>query len=594
MKTLNIMLKRALAIIAVLLYMSCSKSFLEPKPQSFFTPENVFVNKEGYETLLITMRKDLNREHTGQKNFLAHQWAASEAGIPWLQMDFTRLTPNTDAYQQFVNQINDIFEMVRNANTIISRIDDIEWSDASERNRILAEALWHRSYWYYRLVGSYGDLPFVQEEVRGARVDFNTHSRWAILDKIQEDMEFVVDWLPVSAAAGVPTKGAADHLITKIYLANLEFEKAVESASRVIDGPYALMTSRFGEEASESHKNVIWDLHRPDNKNLAQNRETILAFVDRWEAPPEARSPGLFTMRIYHTAFYNNFVAKDKDGGLGFVDRGPLYDSLGRGNPDVALSDYHSYKIWEHGNFDYKTTPDLRRADVNWWDRDELFYNNPASSQYGEPLDPQNLDDPNEYWARVFAMPFYKTYVPNKPDQSGQPMGSNGDWYIFRLAETYLLRAEAQFWLGRAELAASDINRVRERANAPLISGGDVTIDFIFDERARELFAEEPRQNELNRVSYILAARNEMGYSLANLHQNNWFYDRVRNLNNFYDHFNDLNFLGQSPRIEPYHFQWPIDDNIITANTLGRINQNKGYVGSESNTPPLEKVDPSR
>lgn len=592
MSSINKFRKTLLAfLVLVSLLYACSKSFLEPEPLSFFTPENVFVNSEGYVALLITMRKDLAREQTGQKNFLAHQWAASEAGVPWLQMDFTRLTPNTDTYQQFVNQINDIFEMVRNANTIINRIDDIEWGSEAERNQILGEALWHRSYWYYRLIGSYGDLPFMQEEVQGARVDFNTHSRWAILDRLQTDMEFAVQWMPVSTRAGIPSKGAGNHLLTKIYLANMEFEKAAQSATDVINGPYALMNERFGIDAADPEKNVLWDLHRPENKNITQNRETILAFVDRWEAPQEARSPGLFTMRVYNCAWYNTAVGKDRDGNLGMIDSGPLYDSLGRGNPDVALSDYHSYTIWDDGQYNSKTTPDLRRADINWWDRDELFYNNPLSSQYGEPFDPQNMDNPNDYWARIYDMPFYKTYVPNKPDQAGQPMGSNGDWYLFRLAETFLLRAEAYYWLGQPDLAARDINAVRSRANALPISAADVTMDFIFDERARELFAEEPRQNELNRVSYILAARNEQGYSLATIHENNWFYDRVRNLNNFYDRQADLIFLGQSPRIEPYHFQWPIDDNIITANTLGRINQNRGYVGSENNLPPLEVIE---
>ncbi len=582
----------ALLISATLsLITSCSKSFLAPEPLSFFTPENVFVDPQGYRSLLITMRKDLSREQTGQKNFLAHQWAASEAGVPWLQMDFTRLTPNSDTYQQFVNQINDIFEMVRNANTIISRIDAIEWTDENDRNVILAEALWHRAYWYYRLIGNYGDLPFMNEEISGARVDFKTHSRWAILDKIQSDLEFAVPLMPVSGQPGVPTRGAGNHLLAKVYLANMAFDRAVAAATDVINGPYALMYERFGIDADDPAKNVLWDLHRPENKNLAQNRETILAFVDRWEAPLAARSPGLFTMRVYHAAFYNNTLAKDKDGNLGMVDRGPLYDSLGRGNPDVALSDYHSYDIWEEQGFNSTNTPDLRRADINWWDRDEFFYNNPASSQFGEPFDPQNMDNPNEYWARIFAMPFYKTYVPNKPDQLGQPFGSNGDWYLFRLAETYLLRAEAYLWLGQPDQAAQDINVVRQRANAVPITSAQVTIDYIFDERARELFAEEPRQNELNRVSYILAARNERGYSLANIHEKNWFYDRVRGLNDFYEHFGEVVQLGQSPRILPYHFQWPIDDNIITANTLGRINQNKGYVGAELNQPPLEVVE---
>ncbi|MEX2568676.1 MAG: RagB/SusD family nutrient uptake outer membrane protein [Cyclobacteriaceae bacterium] len=569
---------------------ACNEDFLEPQPLSFFTTDNVFVDRAGYEAVLVTMRKDLTREQTAQKNFMAHQWAASEAGVPWLQMDFTALTPNSDRYQQFVTQINDIFEMVKNANVVISRIDDLEWADEADRNEILAEAYWHRSYWYYRLIGNYGDLPFLKEEVRGARLDFQSHSRWAILDQIQADMEFAVQHMPVSAAPGIPTKGAGDHLLSKIYLANMEFDQAIVAASRVIDGPYALMTSRFGVEADDPAKNVIWDLHRHANKNSGENTENILSFVDRWEAPPTARTPGLFTMRVYHSAFYQAFF-KDKDGNRGTMDSGPMYDSLGRGNPDVALSEWHSYTIWEEGNFDYTNTPDLRRADINWIDRDEVYYNNPASSQYGEPIERENMDIPTEYWARIFAMPFYKTYSPNASDQTSIPMGSNGDWYIYRLAETYLLRAEAYYWQGDLASAAMDLNTVRQRANAPAISPGDVTIDFIFDERARELFAEEPRQNELNRVSYIMAARNEGGYSLETLHEKNWFYDRVRNLNNFYDRTDEIIVIGQRPRIMPHHFQWPIDDDMVNSNTLGRINQNLGYTGSANNVPPLEVIE---
>lgn len=585
-------IQSTLIIAATWLFLlSCSEDFLTPKPLSFFTANNVYINKAGFEAVLVTMRKDLTREQTAQKNFLAHQWAASEAGVPWLQMDFTNLTPNSDRYQQFVTQINDIYAMVKNANVVIGRIDDIEWDDETERNQILAEALWHRSYWYYRLIGNYGDIPFVGEEVKGAKLDYKTHSRWAILNKIQEDMEFAAEWMREEAVPGIPTKGAANHLLAKIYLANLKFDEAIAAATLVINGPYALMTDRFGQDANDPEKNVIWDLHRPGNKNLAANTETILAFVDRYEAPEAARTSGLFTMRVYHPQWFSSFNGRDRTGSRGMIESGPVYAFLGRGNPDVALSDWHSYDIWEGSTYNWQTTTDLRRSDVNWHDRDEYLYNNPQSVQYGEPLDPDNLSIPGQYWARIYPVPVYKTFVPNHPDQSGQPFGGNGDWYIFRLAETYLLRAEAYFWKNELELAANDINVVRQRANASQIAAGDVTIDFIFDERARELFAESPRQNELNRVSYILAALNRDGYSLDNLAERNWFYDRVRNLNQFYDRAAEVNILGASPHIEPYHFQWPIDDSIINSNTLGRINQNKGYTGASANVPALEQIE---
>ncbi|RIH63753.1 RagB/SusD family nutrient uptake outer membrane protein [Mariniphaga sediminis] len=579
------------SLLLILISISCSDDFLKPEPLSFYSPENIFVNREGFESLLITLRKDLRQENTEQKNFLAHQYAASEIGVPWLQMDFRQLTPTTDQYQQFVNQINTIFSIVKNSNTIISRIDNIEWENESDRNEILAEALWHRSYWYYRLVGNYGDLPFVKEEVTNAKLDYKTHSRWAILEKMQEDMEWAVQWLPESAVKGAPTKGAGNHLLTKIYLANLEFDKAIGSATEVINGPYALMENRFGQDKDDQLKNVIWDLHRPKNRNLDENTETILAFIDRYEAPDGARSGGTYTMRVYNCSWWHTNNGKDSEGNRGFIDNGALYDSLGRGNPDVALSDYHSYEIWkEYGN-DYKNTPDLRRADINWYDVEELRYNNPNSVDYGKVWDKNNMDIPGEYWARFYSMPFYKTYVPNHPDQEGRPMGSNGDWYIFRLAETFLLRAEAYYWKGELGLAADDINEVRKRAEAIPISSADVTIDYIFDERARELFLEEPRQNELNRVSYILAKLNRDGYSLDNIHEKNWFFDRVISLNTFYLRADEVSILGWHPYIEPHNFQWPIDDNLINANTLGRINQNKGYVGSERNEPPLEVIE---
>jgi hypothetical protein len=42
--------------------------------------------------------------------------------------------------------------------------------------------------------------------------------------------------------------------------------------------------------------------------------------------------------------------------------------------------------------------------------------------------------------------------------------------------------------------------------------------------------------------------------------------------------------------MSPYHVLWPIPADAIRANTLGHINQNKGYNGSESNILPLDKI----
>src|SRR5699024_3492895 len=192
-------------------------------------------------------------------------------------------------------------------------------------------------------------------------LDFVTYSRWTILDKLESDLKFAVQWLPDNAPSGAISKGAGCMLLAKVALANLDFDKAIKAASRVINGSYALMTQRFGIDAGDPAKNVIWDLHRPRNMNSSQNKETILATVDRFEAPAEAKTDGTYTMRLYNCAFYNA-VVKDSQGKHGTMDAGGEYDSLGRGNADVRLDYFYQYSLWSYKNQNWDNTTDLRRS----------------------------------------------------------------------------------------------------------------------------------------------------------------------------------------------------------------------------------------
>ncbi len=579
--------KILLIILTIGLFISCSDDWLKPDPKSFYTPENVFVDKEGFESLLITMRRDLRSEHTGNLNYLVAEYATSDLGSPWSQLDFYNLTPNSSRYYPFLTFFTDVYGYIKNANVLISRIDDIEWSNEDDRNSILAEGLWFRAYWYYRLINTYGDVPFINEEITSPKLDFYTHSRWAILDKIEEDMEFAVQWLPENVGPGGVSRGAGEHLLTKIYLANLDYDKAIEASSKVINGPYELMTERFGVDAADPVRNLLWDLHRPKNFNITANTENILATVDRFEAPADARTTGLFTMRMYHPQWFQ-IQTLDSEGKPGMVASGPQYDSLGRGNCNVRLTDFYQYHVWSYKGQTWEDTQDLRRADINWIDIHEIMYNNPASVDYGKPVQIEYLANPIDTFKHIYAMPWYITNVPND-DPNAMPAGGHGDWYVFRLAETYLLRAEAYFWKGQLDLAAADINKVRARANAIPISSSEVTIDFIMDERARELFAEEPRHSELVRVSYILAKSNKDGYSLSSFSDKNYYYDRVMRHNKTYEQKIDL--LNNVANMAPFHALWAIPDNVITANTMGVINQNTGYDGADRNQPPLEVIE---
>ena len=579
-----------LLFLLLLLQVSCSEERLEPKPLSFLTPENVYVDQAGLEAILYTLRKNLTYETTGWGHPIAGEYAASDLAVPTYAADFTRLTPSYGYRFQYLELFTQAYEFIKNANVLISRIDNIEWEDPEVRDRLLAEAYWHRAYWYYRLVHSYGDVPWSGEELSGAKLDFQTYSRTAILEKIKEDLMFSAENLNVTPVIpGEVPQGAANHLLTKVHLALTNFDKAIEVATKVIEGPYELVTERFGIDADNPDYNVIWDLHRYQNIHNPQNTETIYATVDRPGAPPEAWSDGVYASRNYTPSYWK---VLDAAGNRACNWSTPAGDTLGIGNGDVRLNQFYQYGLWENKTSTWDETPDLRRADANWVEMGDVIAEittcDPTSPNFGEPLTKElygSLADTTDTW---WSWPQYITYVPSP--NSRLPVGGQADWYVFRLAETYLLRAEAYFWKGQLGQAASDINMVRERAGAELITADDVTIDLIFDERARELFAEAPRHSEMVRVSYIMANLGRNGYSLGNFSQNNWYYDRVMEYNNLY-HPPKLQWYGNTATIEPYHVLWPIPQSVITANTLGTINQNIGYDGAENNVPPIENIE---
>lgn len=593
----RITINHTFLFIAIVAAMSCSEDWLKPDPLSVYAPENVFIDEAGFEAGLVTCRKEMNAENHGDLNPTALDHMASDLAVPLTDADWRRMTPNSWAptgqsiLYSLVNNLPKYYGFIKNANTIISRIDDVQWEDESVKNRILAEAYWFRAYWYYRLVNTYGDVPWEGQEVQGAKLDYRTTSRSAILAKIQQDLEFSLQWLPdVKDQNGRITKGAVNHLLTKVYLANAEFDKAITAATAIINGPYALMNTRFGSYASDASRNIMWDLHRVENVNNPANTETIYATYDRADASPETwySNPGTFSMWLYNPSYWK---VQDSQGQRATNWNSPVGDTLGNGNGYTRTTDFWHYKIWEDATYTWETTPDLRRADKNWIEMGdqeaEIITARVASPNFGQPLSKKyfgSLADTMDTW---FSFPIYKTYTPTP--NFNLPRGGQGDKYIFRLAETYLLRAEAYYWKGETGLAADDINKVRGRAQAPLISAADVTIDYIFDERARELYTEEPRHTEMVRVSFIFAKLNRDGYSLATISSSNWFYDRVMRVNYFFSPPR-YSFRGVEAHLAPHHMLWPISQEVITANTLGRINQNAGYDGAELNEAPLETV----
>lgn len=170
--------------------------------------------------------------------------------------------------------------------------------------------------------------------------------------------------------------------------------------------------------------------------------------------------------------------------------------------------------------------------------------------------------------------------------------------YLYRLAEAYLLRAEAYYWLNDYAKAAEDVNRIRKRAHCTtFFSATDMNgldgLDVIMDERARELMYEEFRHVELVRVSYIKANKEgtyQSPKSLADESSNSYWWHRIVKYNNYYNK-GVTTLHGDEYKIAKHNIFWPITQGNIDPNLYGRINQNYGYAGYEKNEPPISSLE---
>lgn len=621
MKTMKFKTKIILLLFITLILgtAGCDDEWLEPKPLSFFAPENALVDARGMYAALTACERNMRYEWYGDGSPIITELVFSEICVegttdkpgPAQNMNI-QITPTSQLNHTDFNRIGwywyEGYKGIKYANVVIERIDDATYTSEAERNAVLGSAYFHRAYRYYRLTQQFGDVPFIGREIKEPKLDFYSTKREVILRKIQKDMEFAAQHCLETADRGRVTKGAAAHLLTKINLALGEFDKAIASASSVIDGGvHSLMTQPFGQIPKEDgdfltsqgiiRDDVIARLHWWQNKALAENKEVLFMVLSREDLVDSRLDLQVMRQAVPFWGVSNSNMIYTPDGyAPGTSDRAneeiKLVETFGRGIGRARGTSYHTKMIWDDEN-------DLRHKKGNWMNMEDLVYNRPdligKSAYYGEPLQLYRENgqiattDTIRNW---YGWPHYKIYNPDP--RRTQPQGGSYDWYVFRLAETYLLRAEAYWWKGDVANAMADVNAVRTRAGAaPYTDASKFDIGTILDERARELFWEEPRKTELSRIAFLFAQTgktyNGKSYNVENFGTDNFFYDRIMEKNSFYNKGVKAN-NGQEYTMSPFHVLWPVPQAAISSNTNGQLNQNFGYDGFENNIAPLDAI----
>ncbi|SDJ93967.1 Starch-binding associating with outer membrane [Pedobacter sp. ok626] len=611
-----------IGILSVTFISGCKKGFLKPDPLSFYEPEITFSSRAGLDATIAMSDRHLRTywSHLTTRDIsvpISTEYMLSDLAVSGKTDDgnifadvATRLTPTDGMFDNDVNMISffwgETYNGIKYANTITSFIDNVPGLDQATKQEYLGRAYFHRSFRYLALCFQFKDVPLVTKIISVPKQNYKTTSREAILEMITSDMEKAVAWVPEQskmAYIGMINKGACRQLLLKCYLATGQWDKAIAQADTLINrSGYALMNANFGTFDNPSPvawpitRNVIWDLHRPANKAIAANKEAVLVMPNREGTDATIRYK---SMRNWGP-MWNQAPLKSPSGkvllSVGKTDSKyrAEYDingAVGRGLGMIRPTHFAQFGLWSVNRINDATDLRHNSAVGNWATMEMLKYNDPTDTYYGQNLRLYNgntllCTDTIRSW---FNWPHYKIYIEDPVFQatptSNRNDGGAADWYCYRLAETYLLRAEAQFYKGNVGAATEDVNVIRRRAQCSQLYTS-VNIGDIVNERARELYMEEWRHMELSRISYSLALSgktDEWGntYNVNTLANNSYWYQRIQHYNDYYNK-NKVAVRNRNYTITPYNIYWPIPQNAINSNLYGKLRQNFGYNGFDT------------
>jgi len=524
--------KNILTIIAAgsVLFTACKDDkFLKEDLKDRLSVESAYKNKAQFDGLSATFYKDLQLLYSAADG-------PHEAWVLGLGTDVCFDPRDNSAKYNNWGLVNSIetysadffnlqYDIIKIANVLIDAANKpgVLWVNEAEKTSTLAEGRFFRGFAYRNLANAYGGVPLVTEPVNEPKVDYQRASREECWTFAKADLEYARTYLPLLATVnGRVARAAADHFLAEVNISLKDYDGAIAAATRVIngtDGAYALVNARFGARnttaALDVNKDYYYDLFAMGNQ-LRQTGNTEGLLIAQFEVGPTgAVIPGgtiTFNRPLIERMMWSQPWALIKAGYPNVAS-----DTSGRGVAFVRQTNYTNYTIWKNSG------TDIRNNEINI---KRKFYFGPtvAASTGFKPKDliPKSFltsrDD-----TMLYVFPNWAKFGTDKHINAVPDNGYVRDFYVARLPETYFLRAEAYLAKGDRASAAADLNVVRARAKAAPVAAGDVTIDYILDERARELYGEEFRMLTLARLGLVYDRTRRFGYetSAASVSANN-------------------------------------------------------------------------
>jgi hypothetical protein len=558
---------RLVAIVAVAVTMAQCSEILEEHPQSVLTPGSYYTTAQGIETLL-------NACYVRPRNMLSateHLLRMTEAGTDIFThgeggseyLDTYELSSIGSPASSYERVWEDCYIGINGCNTLLKFLPEISDMPADLKRVREGEARFLRAYMYYILVMQFGDVHLTLEPSEGVVTTANRTPVADIFDQaIYPDLDSAIRLLPLKQSdyGRIDRHGArffkSYALLSDARGGTSRFREAAALADSVItDSPYALQpTGQVFNQAYDRNSEIIWSFQYSMPEEYRAN-ETHMYFTPVYYDFPTMKSRSINYGRSYNRFRPTEFMVR-------------LYDP----EKDARYAAY-----WRDTWYAFET--DAAASKVRIGDT-AMYIPHPASSFTKAQIDEkryvvvnpefsESFDDSGDFingsyrYQRVSGKYFLhlRKFDDTLRATVNEAKGSR-DWVMFRMSEAYLLAAEAHLRAGNLTTATGYINTLRRtralpgKESAMEIGQNELSIDFILDERARELCGEGKRWVDLKRL----------GKLVERVRTRNPWNNKTANGGNGYD----------DNRIQDFHVLRPIPQSHIDrcSNTYP---QNFGY-----------------